>query len=61
MIINQFRNPYTPDGMDVEGKLSEAVADLHPRYESPVRDLFAVDGLGNQPNEQRPLRDKSAS
>jgi hypothetical protein len=51
----------TPDSIDIEEKLHDAVDELQKDTESPTQELFAVDGLGNTPNEQRPLRTKAAS
>ena len=59
-MIDVKRN-LTPDTMNVGEKLEKALYELHPEYDSPIQDLFAVDGLGKKPNEQRPLRSKSAS
>jgi hypothetical protein len=48
---------YTPDIVDIDEKLSELVDEMQRSIESesPVQKLFAVDGLGHRPNEQRPL------
>jgi hypothetical protein len=39
----------TPDTMDIVEELSEAVEESEPPYDLPGEDLFAVDGLGNEP------------
>jgi len=47
---------YTPDTLDVKDRFRDALEDLHPQPEIPAKSLFAVDGLGNRPEEQRPLK-----
>ena len=39
----------TPDTVDVTEELLEAVEESEPPYDLPGEDLFAVDGLGNEP------------
>ncbi len=41
------------DRMDVGEAFSKAVKELEPHRESPVRHLFALDGLGNPPRTYR--------
>jgi hypothetical protein len=46
---------HTPDQMDVETSLRDALHELHPDAEMPGQELFALDGLGLEPQLQYPL------
>jgi hypothetical protein len=35
--------------IDIRERLSDAVDQLSPDYQSPAKDLFALDGLGREP------------
>ena len=39
----------TPDTIDIDEELLDAVEELQPPNDLPGEDLFAVDGLGNDP------------
>ena len=40
---------YKSDHVDIDTRLSDAVAQLYPHYEPEEDDLFAFDGLGREP------------
>lgn len=44
--------PETPDDGDVTQELADAMHKLHPEELPPEEDLFATDGLGNEPAEE---------
>jgi hypothetical protein len=40
---------YKTDATDIEERLSESVAQLYPHHQPPKDDLFALNGLGQEP------------
>jgi hypothetical protein len=52
--VNQEKTN-TPDTVDVNSELHNAIEEKHPDPQQPVEDLFALDGLGQVPEVQLPL------